>query len=272
MKRWVTCLSVVGLLAAPAGWAKTKEKKAEEEKTTSKSGEAAEEEKVTPKSVESSQDMEGEKTSEAKSTPVGKDQTKHPVVVVSEELFVNLAELPIILTDNGLKSFKERNYGVAGNDFASAGKILELQARATDDRKASNELKQAGEQMARIGERVSNGKVKSRTELEHELARVAYHKARFHRLQAIEEWNDKEARKAAHDLSAAAEATEHGFKLAGEDMSKGTQSVLDGAKRLSGVVLKGSGWTVAAVGKAIDDVGTEVKNLGDKLDKKAVAH
>lgn len=261
MKRWVTCLSVVGLLAAPAGWAKTKEKKAEDEK-------------ATPQSSETEHPMDGASAEKdaTKSTPVGKSQAKHPVVVVSETLYVNLAEMPAILTDDGLKAFKDRNYGVAGNDFASAGKILELQAKATDDKKAGKELMQAGEQMARIGEKVSKGKVKSQTELEHELARVAYHKAHFHRLQAIEEWNGKEARKAAHDLSAAADATERGFQLAGEDISKGTKTVLEDAKRLSGVILKGSGWTVAAVGKAIDDVGTEVKTLGDHLDKKPVAH
>lgn len=260
MKRWITCLGLIGVLAAPASWAASKDKTAEEDK------------KAKGEELRDGSEEKAENRLQGQSTPVGKGNTGRPVVVISEAVFVDMTNLPATLTEDGLKAFKSRNFGTAGNDFASAGRVLTIQAKRADNQNIRKEMTQAGEKLIDLGERVSEGKVKSQEELNKELATVAYHKAHFHRLQAIEEWNDKEARKAAHDLSAAAEATESGLKWTGEEIEKGTMATLEGAKRVSGKVLEGGGWTVAEVGKAIDDVGSGVKNLGDRLDEKPVAH
>jgi len=152
---------------------------------------------------------------------------------------------------------------------ASASEIREAAAFIKQESlQAAGEAKKALESSAgeleTLAEKVEKSTVASVKDLDGAFSRAHKSLAAHYQQAASEHWARKETEKAGHALKSAANHLEQAIVWGGHKLETGTKDVIDGSRTVAGKLIKGTGWVAAEVGKAMDDIGREVKKIGKK--------
>lgn len=138
--------------------------------------------------------------------------------------------------------------------------------RATGD--ARDGLVGAGHELEKLADDVKSGTVDAVKDVDAAFARAYHALAKHHHLKATEAWTKKEAKKVGHAIHASASYAERGCKAAGHTVDAGVHDTLEGARRLSGDLISGSGKLGEDVGSAISDCGKQTQLLGERISGK----
>lgn len=128
-------------------------------------------------------------------------------------------------------------------------KVLERSARDLD-KAAAEATKSQGEDSAKVNKKVA--------EVEHNLAK-------YHLDQSRASWTRKATEETGHELRLATRHLENGAKWAGVEAKAGARDVVGEAQEVSGKLIEGTQAIPKDVGRALDEVGTEIDKLGKKV-------
>ena len=187
--------------------------------------------------------------------------------VIDEETWVVLLDEPGSHLEKAHKSFLEKDFDAAASEMKKAAAYCLIEAkRATGD--ARDGLVGAGRELEKLADDVKSGTVESIKSVDDAFARAYHALAKHHYLKATESWTKKEAKKVGHAIHASASYVERGFKAAGREVDEGVHKTLDGARKLSGDLISGSGKLGEDVGSAISDCGKQTQLLGQRISSK----
>jgi hypothetical protein len=171
-------------------------------------------------------------------------------VIVEDFVPMDLKQLPLDLVRAADSDFASKNFGEAAADLHAAARVFRLEAKQS---KGDNtHLSDAADDSEKIASQVKNESIKTSEELRARLARVLYHDASHHRLQALREWNQKHYRISGADLRASSVAAEMASAWAGKDLAAATRTSIDKARSVASELTDNEGWTGPEVVSAIE--------------------
>lgn len=184
-------------------------------------------------------------------------------VIIEEQVSVDLKALPLVLMDDAIRSFKEKNYGEATGDLSAAAKIIRSVATGVEG--ADSRVKPLAGKLESLATSLRSTSIKSEAELKSRLAEIAYLKADLNRHLAKSQWEKRQLKRAGHDLEAAVLALEWTEKYSGKSMAKDTKASLTRARDVAEKLMKGTGWTEADVTSAMAQLESSVQKVGSMV-------
>jgi hypothetical protein len=192
-----------------------------------------------------------------------KSATKAPQdsAIVSEDILIVFADEPQHHFMRAFEHFLKHDWEAAAVEIRKGAAFLKLEAaRAAADAKKG--LTASVQKLENLAGEIEKGAVRSAKDLQDVFAKAEHAVAKHHYLRATEAWAKKSAKKAGHELQAAAVSLEHGFAWAGQKLEAVVIKVMDDARHIAGKLIAGVGWAADEVGKAIEYLGREIDKLG----------
>ena len=166
------------------------------------------------------------------------------------------------------ENFLERNYRGAAAEIRKGAAFLDLEAhRATARGRAV--LAASAADLEQLAVSVEHGSVEAPQILEIGFARANRALALAHHLNASEAWTSKEARRAGHELRAAASDVEHAIDWTGRDLDAGASDTVRAVGKVAGKLIQDGGYADEDVGNASTAVGRKVEQLGTRVERDA---
>ena len=185
-------------------------------------------------------------------------------IVIDEATWVVLLDEPGSHLEKAHESFLKKDVQVATAEMKKAAAYCLIEAkRATGD--ARDGLVGAGHELEKLADDVKSGTVQGIKSVDDAFARAYHALAKHHHLKATESWTKKETKKVGHAIHASASYVERGFQAAGHEVDEGIHKTLDGARKLSGDLISGSGKLGEDVGSAISNCGKQTQLLGQHI-------
>lgn len=128
--------------------------------------------------------------------------------------------------------------------------------------KAARDLKSSAADLESLAKKIESGAVTSAKDLEKAFSRSHRALAEYYHQSASEDWAKKDAGKAGHELKAAADHLDNAIAWSGHEANSGTKEVLKGTRDVADKLIEGAGWSAGEVGKAVKDIGHEIRSLG----------
>jgi hypothetical protein len=163
--------------------------------------------------------------------------------------------------------FLKKDFKAAAAEIRNAAELLNQEAeKATIEGKKA--LTASINELEKLAKDVEKGTVTSEKKLKDAFARAEHALAKYHYLNASEQWAKKETKETGHALKSAAQHVEQAAKWAGHEMETGTVDVIKGTRTVAGKLIEGAGWVPEEVGKSITAIGSEISKLGKKIEPK----
>jgi hypothetical protein len=186
-------------------------------------------------------------------------------VLIEENSYSELQKLSANFLLDAERNYMAGNFAEAAYDLNAAARVLRINALYGTEPFSSKNLLSAADRLGQIASQVQSKRIASLPLLRRELAQAMYYKAEHDRLLAMNAWTKRQLTKAGQDMRASIDAIEHASHWSGAEMIKGGNETFAEVRDISGRLIKGTGWTTAAVGKAINDLGLAVQRTGEKV-------
>jgi hypothetical protein len=189
-------------------------------------------------------------------------------VLVEEDVIVTFADEPRKNFRSAVSAFLNRKLNEAATDIRKGAAFMKLEAeRATGD--AKKVLADAVADLQKLADDVQKGVVADLKDLQNSFARAEHALARHHYMKAVELREKNETQKAGRELQTAADYVDSGQVWLTKKMHKGTQDVVNEARRVAGKMVAGAGASAEDIGKAFDNLGKELDRVaGTPMTKK----
>ncbi len=185
-------------------------------------------------------------------------------VLVEEDFYSNLQELPLDFIQASESAYSQKNFPEAASDLKAASRILRLDSNAaTGD--GQTELQLAANDLDRIADDIKDNNITTTFEFRSRLMSAMYHQAEYHRERATQHWLAREYKRAGQDMKQSVAAIDRATKWSGKELEAGAQKSIHGVRDVSGLLIKGAGWTAAEVGNAFRALGFATESLADRV-------
>lgn len=188
-------------------------------------------------------------------------------IVIDEDVWVVLLDEPGHHLEKAHENFLKKDFEAAGAEMKKAAAYCRIEAqRATGE--ARDGLVASGKELEKLADEAKSGTVAAVKDVDAAFARAYHALGKHHYLKATESWTKKEAKHVGHALHASASYVEKGFVSAGQKVEAGVHETLDGARKLSGDLISGSGKLGEKVGSSIEACGKQTELLGKRVSGK----
>jgi hypothetical protein len=160
------------------------------------------------------------------------------------------------------RALLDRGQRAAGSrHLQQAAGVLRLQASAATAEQRET-LERAASQLDELARVVAEGTGRLSPEVGRRIAGVEFDLAQLHLQNAQETWAQREARRAGHELRAAAMHVDNAARWTGVEAERVVREVTGDVLRISGRLVQGVALVPEEVGRAIERLGAATDRLG----------
>ena len=185
-------------------------------------------------------------------------------VLVEDDYYSNLQDLPQRLVRDAELAYTNKNYDQAITDLKGASLILQIES-AGNAGDSKTELLLAAGDLDRIAGSIIDNSMKSSLQLRAQLMIAMYHQAEYHRQRAVQQWVDKQYKRAGQDMKQSAVAIESLSTWSDKKFAAGVEASIHSVRKVSDSMIKGVGWTRVQVANALGSLETATKAAEDKV-------
>ena len=160
-----------------------------------------------------------------------------------------------------VKSYVKKDMKKTAEELRKFGSFLNLEIESSKE-ETKILIKASADEMEELAKKFDASTEVTRTEIDQAFARAYQRLSQKYYEASRKSWVKKDVKKAGEEMNEAEQYLENGAKAINH---KVTPAVVSTFHKVVKKLTEGKDWVEDETGKAMDDLGTEIKKLGDKI-------
>lgn len=162
------------------------------------------------------------------------------------------------------ESFIKKDFKASAEEIRNSADFLKKEAASAGD-KGKKMLAASAQELDKLADSVEKGAVKSDKELRGAFSRAEHAAANNYYIKATDSWSRKETKETGEALNSAAEHMEQAAYWSGHKLNAGSSKAVKEGRKVSGKLIKGTGYVSEEVGKSLKDMGDAISGFAGKV-------